>query len=206
MPQEMPTDNRVELLDRALELFAAYGYDGVGVQNICEAAGVTKPTLYHYFHSKRGLLETLLEERIDELLSPLTDLTGSEGDMREILKRAASIVITFAKKNPSFYRLYLSLWFAPTQSDGREVAAAFHGRHFEAMEAICDVAMRGTLGLKGGNRAATASFLGMLNSAIGLALNDYSALNDRVAGDLVDQFLFGILRRPAAIVAGKGKP
>jgi AcrR family transcriptional regulator len=38
-------DNRAELMDCALELFAAYGYDGVGVQNICEAAAVTKPTL-----------------------------------------------------------------------------------------------------------------------------------------------------------------
>ena len=52
--------NRAELIDRALELFAAYGYDGVGVQNVCEAAGVTKPTLYHYFQSKRGLLEALM--------------------------------------------------------------------------------------------------------------------------------------------------
>jgi AcrR family transcriptional regulator len=206
MPQEIATDNRAELLDRALDLFAAYGYDGVGVQNICEAAGVTKPTLYHYFHSKRGLLETLLKGRIDELLSPLMDLAAAEGDMREILKRAASFVIAFAKNNPSFYRLYLALWFAPTQSDGREVAAAFHGRHFEAMEAICSVAMQGTMGSKGRNRATTASFLGMLNSAIGLALNDYSALNDRVAGDLVDQFLFGVLRQPTALVLRKMKP
>ena len=51
-------DTRAELLARALDLFAAYGYDGVGVQQICDAAGVTKPTLYHHFGNKRGLLET----------------------------------------------------------------------------------------------------------------------------------------------------
>jgi len=51
-----PDDTRAELLDRALDLFAAYGYDGVGVQQICNAAGVTKPTLYHHFGSKRGIL------------------------------------------------------------------------------------------------------------------------------------------------------
>ena len=44
-----PDDTRAELLDGALDLFAAYGYDGVGVQQICNAAGVAKPTLYHHF-------------------------------------------------------------------------------------------------------------------------------------------------------------
>ena len=42
-------DNRARLLDCAQDLFAARGYDAVGVQEIVEAAGVTKPTLYHYF-------------------------------------------------------------------------------------------------------------------------------------------------------------
>ncbi len=55
-------DNRSTLLKCALDLFAARGYDGVGVQEIVEAAGVTKPTLYHYFGSKQGLLQALLEE------------------------------------------------------------------------------------------------------------------------------------------------
>ena len=73
-----PVDNRSELMDRALELFAAFGYDGVGVQNICEAAAVTKPNLYHYFLSKRGLLEALMQSRIDELLSALRALADAD--------------------------------------------------------------------------------------------------------------------------------
>ena len=190
-------DNRAELMDCALELFAAYGYDGVGVQNVCEAAAVTKPTLYHYFHSKRGLLEALMQDRIGDLLSPLAELAKTDGDARETLKLAAAITMTFARKNSAFYRLYVALWFAPLRSEGHEVAAKFHTRHFEAMEAVCGAAMREEARLRNRNRALTASFLGMLNNAIGLALNNYTALNDRAASDLVDQFLYGILR-PAA--------
>ena len=66
-------DTRAELLDRALDLFAAYGYDGVGVQQICSAAGVTKPTLYHHFGSKRGLLEALIDERLGALRVALAE-------------------------------------------------------------------------------------------------------------------------------------
>jgi len=67
MPSVEPAGNRAGLLKHALRLFVAYGYDGVGVQQIAEAANVTKPTLYHYFGSKLGLLDTLLNEQLEDL-------------------------------------------------------------------------------------------------------------------------------------------
>ncbi len=55
-------DTRETLLAKALSAFASRGYDAVGVQEIVDAAGVTKPTLYHYFGCKLGLLRAVLEE------------------------------------------------------------------------------------------------------------------------------------------------
>ena len=48
-------DNRETILETALDLFYTRGYDAVGVQEIAERSGVTKPTLYYYFKSKYGL-------------------------------------------------------------------------------------------------------------------------------------------------------
>ena len=45
-------DNRKMILETALDLFYARGYDAVGVQEVAERSGVTKPTLYYYFKSK----------------------------------------------------------------------------------------------------------------------------------------------------------
>lgn len=191
--KQATVDNRGELMDRALELFAAYGYDGVGVQNICEAASVTKPTLYHYFRSKRGLLEALMHSRVDELIAALRDAAGEADDLRETLARAASASMAFARRNPSFYRLYLALWFAPARSEGHLAASKYHALHFEALQAILEPTTQGEFGPKSRGRALTASFLGALNNAIGLSLNNYGALNERVAYALVDQFLYGVL-------------
>ena len=47
-------DNKEVLLQVALDLFHAKGYDAVGIQEIVDKAGVTKPTLYYYFGSKKG--------------------------------------------------------------------------------------------------------------------------------------------------------
>ena len=60
-------DNREILLETALSLFYEKGYDAVGVQEIVDQAGVTKPTLYYYFGSKRGLLEALLNRDFESM-------------------------------------------------------------------------------------------------------------------------------------------
>ena len=48
--------NREKIVECALDLFCRKGYESVGVQEICTAAGVTKPTLYYYFKSTYGLV------------------------------------------------------------------------------------------------------------------------------------------------------
>ena len=61
---------RRQLLDVALELFAARGYHTTSMNDIAEAAGVTKPVLYQHFRSKRELYLELLEDvrRLDSQL------------------------------------------------------------------------------------------------------------------------------------------
>ncbi len=45
----------------AVELFATQGYANTSVQQIVEAAGVTKGAMYHYFESKDDLLFGIYE-------------------------------------------------------------------------------------------------------------------------------------------------
>ena len=76
-------DNREMILETALDLFYARGYDAVGVQEIVERSGVTKPTLYYYFKSKYGLLEQLLESRGEPFMERLHKACAYEGDLRK---------------------------------------------------------------------------------------------------------------------------
>ena len=64
-------ENREKLLLCALDLFYAKGYDAVGIQEIVDFAGVTKPTMYYYFGSKKGLLEELVQGIFDDLIQAL---------------------------------------------------------------------------------------------------------------------------------------
>jgi AcrR family transcriptional regulator len=53
---------RGALIAAARELFAEYGFAGVGREEIVERAGVTRGAMYHYFASKEALFTTAYEE------------------------------------------------------------------------------------------------------------------------------------------------
>ncbi|MEO8200600.1 MAG: TetR/AcrR family transcriptional regulator [Gemmatimonadota bacterium] len=54
--ERKPETRPDEILDAALQVFAVNGYRGTRLEQVAEAAGVTKGTIYHYFSSKEQLL------------------------------------------------------------------------------------------------------------------------------------------------------
>ncbi len=156
---------------------------------------MTRPTLYHHFGSKRGLLETLMEERFGALHAALAD-AAPRGDLVAALTTIAEATFAYASAERTFYRLYLALWFAPIRSEAYEVARTFHERHFATIERPFRSAGEpdGALGSRG--RALAAAFLGLINNHIGLALNNYAALNATLARETVHAFLYGVTARP----------
>ena len=57
-----PPDSRQRLLDSARDLIYSRSYSEVGVQAICDHAGVRKGSFYHFFPSKRELTLAVLDE------------------------------------------------------------------------------------------------------------------------------------------------
>lgn len=54
-------DTRQKILDKALELFAARGYDSVSVGEIAKAVGIKAPSLYNHFPGKQAIFEAIVE-------------------------------------------------------------------------------------------------------------------------------------------------
>ncbi|HEV2634597.1 MAG TPA: TetR/AcrR family transcriptional regulator [Actinocrinis sp.] len=51
-----------EILQNATRLFAERGYDGTSLQDVAEAVGLTRPSLYNYVNSKEDLLAALVAD------------------------------------------------------------------------------------------------------------------------------------------------
>ena len=52
---------RQRILDKALALFSAQGYDSVSVGEIAKAVGIKAPSLYNHFPSKRAIFDAIVE-------------------------------------------------------------------------------------------------------------------------------------------------
>ncbi|REJ32205.1 MAG: hypothetical protein DIU84_10500 [Bacillota bacterium] len=68
---------RSDILRAAAELFRARGYDAVSIRAVCEAAGITPPTLYHYFGNKEGLFKAVVADNLERFLARLTQAVES---------------------------------------------------------------------------------------------------------------------------------
>ena len=60
-------ERRRELLDAGASLFTERAYEEISMRDIAQAAGVSKPLLYHYFRSKTDLFKAAVAEAAAEL-------------------------------------------------------------------------------------------------------------------------------------------
>lgn len=73
---------RRQLLTVALRVFAERGYHPTSMNDVAEAAGVTKPVLYQHFRSKRALYLELLEDVGANLRDAIDKATTEAGTPR----------------------------------------------------------------------------------------------------------------------------
>lgn len=185
-------DNRERIFDCALRLFADQGYDAVGIQEIVDAAGITKPTLYHYFGSKQGLLEAVLAEHFTCLNGALRAAAAYRHDLPASLNSVAAAFFQFARENPTFYRLQLALWFAPAHSPAHQSTLRWLTEQHEIVEQLFRQAAEDHGNMRGRQRAYATTFTGMVNTYIGMALNGYTDLDEQLLNQAVRQFQYGI--------------
>jgi len=70
---------RAAILKSARRLFAAHGYDGVGLRGIAEGAGVTAMMIGRYFGSKEGLFgEVVTDSMRDPVILSQANLAASD--------------------------------------------------------------------------------------------------------------------------------
>jgi len=101
---------RACLLEEAMRLFSARGFDGVAVDEIVAAAGVNKRMVYHYFGSKEGLYGAVLIsvfEQLEDLETSLSGLSNGELDPAAALRAIVVAYFQFLRTHPEFVRLLL---------------------------------------------------------------------------------------------------
>jgi AcrR family transcriptional regulator len=96
---------RRQLLDVALERFAAKGFHATSMEEIAEAAGVTKPVLYQHFRSKRGLYLELLDDMGSSLMDVIGKATAAADGPRLQVEAGMAAYVRFMTDRPQAFPL-----------------------------------------------------------------------------------------------------
>jgi AcrR family transcriptional regulator len=97
-------DTRQQILDVTAALLQRAGMEEVSIRDVCQAAGITAPTVYHHFGDKRALLEAVAAEGFERYLETKLDRTPSDDPLVD-LRHGWDDHVGFGLEHPAFYRL-----------------------------------------------------------------------------------------------------
>ena len=106
------SETRRQILSAALKRFANAGYASSSVQQIVDAAKVSKPTLYYYFKDKSELFKALVYEAHDERYRILCEAAARHEDIRSQLEDVITGLYDYFLGNRELMRISFATMFA----------------------------------------------------------------------------------------------
>ncbi|HEU0106206.1 MAG TPA: TetR/AcrR family transcriptional regulator [Vicinamibacteria bacterium] len=166
---QAPSPSPDRILLSGLELFSRKGYDATSVREICAAAGITKPTLYHFYGSKEGVYRALVDGALDDFRRAITRALQSPGSAAERLRRVARGYFERARGRRDLLRFIFGLIHNPASSAPRTDFPRFYD------EVVAQIASEVEAGVEGGEFVPGRTDLRMLvlMGALGEALCGY---------------------------------
>ncbi|POX39020.1 TetR family transcriptional regulator [Streptomyces sp. Ru73] len=125
------------LLATATRLFAEQGYDRTSVQEIVEAAGVTKGALYHYFGSKDDLLHEVYGRVLRLQQERLDHFANADAPVEQRLREAAADVVVTTIENLDDTKIFFRSMHQLSPEKDKQVRAE-RRRYHERFRALIE--------------------------------------------------------------------
>src|SRR3954471_13902068 len=120
---------RSRIIETAAGLLAQSADVDVSTRAICDAAGVTAPTLYHHFGDKDGLLAAVVDFGWAAFLETKLAVAAVVHDhVADDIRAGWDNHLEFARENPNFFKLMWSPAVAANSTAFREAYQMLHER------------------------------------------------------------------------------
>jgi AcrR family transcriptional regulator len=193
------TSTRARILHAALKIFANCGYAAASVQTIVDAARVTKPTLYYYFHSKAGLFQALIDLAHDERFRLMREAATRSRGLPNRLVEVWSSLFEFIDGHRELMRLAFATAFAAKGEIPAGIRYLEKGRrNFDLVVGLMRKGRAaGEVDKRHSSRELALSLWGMMNIRImEYLVQPRRPLRRRDAERIVRLFLEGAARQP----------
>lgn len=130
-----------QILEAALRIFGEQGLTEARMEDIAEAAGLSKATIYLYFDSKDVLIEKLLFSYLDQTLAALGEVSTEHDTTRSTLKAWVHRFTTELEENVGY--THLGLEFLSLAARKAELRAALTSYFTEYSKLIAQILLDG---------------------------------------------------------------
>lgn len=168
---------RARILDAAKREFAKNGLGGARVDEIAERARANKRMIYHYFESKEGLFQTVLENAYVDIRTAEQKLNLDHLDPRAALEKLVRFTWDYYLKNPEFITLVNSENLHRAKHLKRSEIIKIYSRRF--------VSMVGTILDRGVTAGVFRPGVDPVQLNITIAAIGYYYLTNRFTGSIV---------------------
>ena len=100
--------HQAEILRAAGRLFAQQGYTATNIEEIAEAAGIAKGTVYLYFPSKEAVFAGVLETNLEALTTETIDAMSAVATLEDRLRLFLDVRVRYMQQHQEFLRVYLA--------------------------------------------------------------------------------------------------
>ncbi|MBU2549342.1 MAG: TetR/AcrR family transcriptional regulator [Proteobacteria bacterium] len=162
-----------DILDAAIRLFNAKGYNGAKTLEIAREAGISEPTMYKHFENKKALFLACFQSIADELFGQYRRLYREyRDDEFKYLKGVFNVYIDFVANNPDksmFIIHMLSYWDDP---EFKAVYRELMERSIQSISRVIDSAIgKGLLRSQVDSRFLASLFVG--NYFLAIAVKEF---------------------------------
>jgi AcrR family transcriptional regulator len=196
---QSPRRNRdEEILAAAIQVFSQKGYAAASLQDVADAVGLLKGSLYHYISSKESLLYRIFQESHEEgsaLMAAVDDLGLSpDAKLREFVRQ----LTLFYERNRERSSLYFGDWRHLTGEDLETVMQQRREFELYVRAIVIDAHERGLTNPDLDVKLATRYILTAVNGVILWYHPDGPLPADDIAEQIAELACSSILRRKRA--------
>lgn len=115
-----PASRRTEICKAAIEIFARDGFQGATIDCIAAAAGISKGSIYRYFHDKETLFHAAFETAQNEVMAEGREAMGATVGAWDQLVVLVRTSVAGWQRNLAMFPLVLEIWAAASTGSTRD--------------------------------------------------------------------------------------
>jgi TetR/AcrR family transcriptional regulator, cholesterol catabolism regulator len=183
-------DKRHEVIETAISIFSEHGYRATSMNDIAQAVGLSKSTMYHYFSGKQELLVSIYESVLSDNVETARLIAESGGPIDNELREMLVERVVYCCTHAAILRIFFE---EEAELPPRLRAKVLEGRR-AYQSVMVDLVEQG---MKDGLFVSTASATMVVNTFLGAAnwtYKWYREDGDRTPRELGEE-LAGVLMR-----------